>query len=397
MQDGPVSPKIFLVAPGGLNGSGGIGRLVSITARHWQSIGAKPPMRVIDSYGGRLSLLTPLYFVRALVQIAWHAMRGHIALLHVHVAARGSTLRKGVILHLAAWMGVPILLHQHGSRIDDMHAKLPNWARRRLRRTMQLADRIVVPGTYWRNVLVDKVGIDPTIVRVVGQASGGPTSITPHPRTSCCELLFLGNLTARKGLPELLRALAQPDVASLAWRLRVAGNGDARPFAARATALGIADRVEFLGLVPEAGVSGLLTRADVFVLPSYNEGLSVAMLEAMAHGCAVVATPVGGNPDAVRDGDSALLVPPGDVTRLAVALRRVIVEPELRAALQTRARQRWLEGFDIASHCRQLATLYRELCPSLEMEAAPETAAIPSFPPPSDVASARPTSSRIGD
>jgi glycosyltransferase involved in cell wall biosynthesis len=93
------------------------------------------------------------------------------------------------------------------------------------------------------------------------------------------------------------------------------------------------------------------------------------MLEAMAHGCAIVATPVGGNPDAVRDGDSALLVPPGDVTRLAVALQRVIGEPELRAALQTRARQRWLEGFDIASHCRRLATLYRELCPSLEVEA----------------------------
>lgn len=370
MQDGPASPKIFLVAPGGLNGPGGIGRLVGITVRHWQSIGAQPAMRVIDPYGPSLSLLTPLYFIRALVQIAWNAKRGHIELLHIHMAARGSALRKGVIMHLGAWFGVPILLHQHGSRIDEMYAKLPAWAQRRLRRTMQLADRIVVPGTHWRDVLIDTVGVDPTIVRVIGQAAAGPARIAPRQPTTCCELVFLGSLTARKGLPELLHALAHPDVALLAWRLRVAGNGDVGPFATQADALGIAGRVDFLGWVPEAGVSEILARADVFVLPSHAEGLSVAMLEAMAHGCAIVTTPVGGTLDAVADGESALLVPPGDVQRLAAALRRVIVEPELRSTLQARARQGWLAGFEITGHCHRLALAYRELRPPLMPEAA---------------------------
>jgi glycosyltransferase involved in cell wall biosynthesis len=250
----------------------------------------------------------------------------------------------------------------HGSRLDEFHARLPQWGRRMLRRTLERADRIIAPGSHWRGVLVDTVGIDASLVRVIANAAAGPAHVAPRPARPICELVFLGNLSPRKGLPELLRALAQPDVAALAWRLCVAGDGDAGPYVAQATALGIADRVDFVGWVAEARVRELLTAADVFVLPSHHEGLSIGMLEAMAHGCAIVATPVGATLDAVRDGESALLVPPGDAPRLAAALQRVIADPQLRAALQAGARQRWSDGFDIAGHCRQVAALYRELC-----------------------------------
>jgi glycosyltransferase involved in cell wall biosynthesis len=191
-------------------------------------------------------------------------------------------------------------------------------------------------------------------------------------------LLFLGKLTARKGLPELLEALAHDDVAPLPWRLRVAGDGDPRDFVERAAALGIAERVSFVGWVAEERVHDLLRETDVFVLPSHNEGLSVAMLEAMAHGCAVVATPVGATLDAVTDGESALVVPAGDPQRLAAALRRVIDDPALRATLQAGARQRWCDSFQITAHCRQLAVLYGELCPALAPGAgAPQEPAAP--------------------
>jgi glycosyltransferase involved in cell wall biosynthesis len=249
----------------------------------------------------------------------------------------------------------------HGSRLDEFHAKLPQWGRRMLRRTLETADRIIAPGTHWRNVLVDTVGIDASLVRVIANATAGPAQVGPRQARPHCELVFLGKLSPRKGLPELLAALAQPDLARLAWRLRVAGEGDAAPYVAQATALGIADRVDFVGWVPEARVRDLLAAADVVVLPSHSEGLSIGMLEAMAHGCAIVATPVGATLDAVRDGESALLVPAGDVAALAGALRRVIADPDLRAALQATARRRWIDSFDIADHCRQLAALYREL------------------------------------
>ncbi len=354
-------PKVFVVAAGGLSGPGGIGRLVSATAHHWRAADLQPPLRVIDPYGRRLSPLTPLHLARALWQIAWNARRGRIALLHVHMALRGSAVRKGIIIRLAAWLGVPIILHTQGSRLDEIHPRLPARVRRALHRTFDLANRIIVPGKYWRGVLVDRVGVDAAVVRVISNAVAGPPQLAPRPDLPPCRLLFLGNLTALKGLPDLLQALAHPDLAPLAWRVQVAGPGDVGACTRRAAALGIADRVEFLGWVAEAGVIELLARADIFVLPSRNEGLSLAVLEAMAHGCAVVTTPVGATRDAVTDGESGLLVPVGDPQQLAMALQRLIADPALRARLRSNARQAWSDHFDIAAHCRQLVALYGEV------------------------------------
>lgn len=371
MRDAHDTAEVFIVAPGAAGDYGGIGRLAAATARYWRAAGMQPPLRVLDPYGARLSPLTARDFARALALIAWNARRRRIALLHVHMAARGSAVRKGIITRMGARLGVPVLLHMHGSRLDEFHAQLPQWGRRMLRRTLESADRIIAPGTHWRDVLVDTVGVDASLVRVIANAAAGPSHVEPRPARPLCELVFLGKLSPRKGLPELLGALAQPDVALLPWRLRVAGDGDAGPYVEQATALGIAARVDFVGWVPEGRVRDMLAAADVFVLPSHNEGLSIGMLEAMAHGCAIVATPVGATLDAVRDGESALLVPAGDVPALAGALRRVIADPALRAALQAAARKRWSDGFDIADHCRQLAALYRELGePSLPRRSA---------------------------
>ncbi len=370
MQEGTVAGSVFVVAAGGIKHHGGIGRLVRATVRHWREHDLHPPLRVLDPYGETLSPRTLLYLLRVLLQIAWNAYRRRIVLVHVHMASRGSMIRKSIVTQVATRLGLPVLLHLHGSRLDDVHANLPHRARQWLRQTLGAARRIVVPGTYWRDVVVGTVGIDPSVVRVVANAVAGPADVAPRPPRARCELLFLGQLSPRKGLPELIEALGDPCCSRLSWRLRVAGDGDADPFAVRATGLGIADRIEFLGWIDEERVQQALRDTDVFVLPSHNEGLSVAMLEAMAHGCAIVATPVGSTLDAVTDGESALIVPPRNPARLAAALRRVIEEPELRRNLQITARQRWSEGFQIAHHCRQLVALYHEICPALEHHAS---------------------------
>jgi glycosyltransferase involved in cell wall biosynthesis len=361
------APDALIVAPGGLRGRGGIGSLVRTTVQQWETAGLQPPLRVVDSYGERLSAMTAMHFVRALATVTWRAARGRIALVHVHMASRGSALRKSLIVRLAARLGVPIVLHFHGSRLDEEYAQLRPSVRRALHVAFARADRIVVPGTYWRTLLVDKIGVDSATVHVVANAAAGPPEVAVRPPGPPCRLLFVGKLSAAKGLPDLLEGLADPEVAALDWRLRVAGTGDLVPFAAQTARLGIADRVELCGWVTPRHLRSLLDETDVFVLPSRNEGLSIALLEAMAHGCAVVTTPVGATCEAVRDGVSALLVAPGNHAALARALHRVITDPTLRAALQAGARQRWREHFDIAAHCRQLAELYRELCPSLDV------------------------------
>jgi glycosyltransferase involved in cell wall biosynthesis len=357
-------PAVCVVAPGGADGPGGIGRLVAYTVRRWRRAGMRPALRVVDPYGSGALPDMLLHLARALVRIAWEARRGSIAMLHVHMAARGSAVRKGMIVFLGKRLGLPVLLHLHGSRMDEFLERMPLASERLVRRVLLGADRVVVVGEHWRRFVTERLAIDPAKLRVVANAAEGPER-PPAKDGGPPRLLFLGTLSARKGLPELLQALAGPRCVALAWRLAVAGEGDADAYGRRARELGIAERIDFLGSVPEARARELLAAADVFVLPSHNEGLSIALLEAMANGCAIVTTPVGANLDAVSDGVSALVVPSGDPERLAAALARVVGDAALRAELQAAARRRFCEAFDIGLHCERLAALYREMCPAL--------------------------------
>jgi glycosyltransferase involved in cell wall biosynthesis len=362
---------VFVVAPGGLNDRAGIGRLVSTTARAWRENG--DGFRVIDPYGPAVLAIAPLYFARALLQIVWNAWQGRIRLLHVHMAARGSAVRKGIIVHLGARLGLPVIVHLHGSGLDEFYRRLPRFAQRRLCRTLERADRVVVLGQYWRRVLVDRMGIDPKRVLVLPNAVAGPPHVRKRAAEGPCRILFLGRMEEKKGLPELLDALSDERLAKLEWSVLVAGAGDNQAYRRRAAALGLAERVEFHGWAPESEVHRWLTEADIFVLPSHHEGLSMALLEAMAFGLAVVTTPAGGNADAIVDGISGVFVPVGDRRALASALTRVIADGHLRVALQASARKRYAEHFDIAAYCRRLQTLYREVCEGADARAPRES------------------------
>ena len=168
----------------------------------------------------------------------------------------------------------------------------------------------------------------------------------------------LGRLAEQKGQRILLRAVAAlaRDVPDLV--LFLAGAGPLREeLEAEASRLGLADRVRFLGLRRDRAT--LYAAMDVFALPSRWEGLSLALVEAMGAGRAVVATDVGGNPEVVRDGRTGLLVPPADADALAAALLKLARDRALRAALGDAAAADALSRFSIDQHVAQLAALYR--------------------------------------
>jgi glycosyltransferase involved in cell wall biosynthesis len=116
-------------------------------------------------------------------------------------------------------------------------------------------------------------------------------------------------------------------------RLLCAGEGDRRAVQRHAAHLGIADAVRFTGWVGPSGKRALLESAAVFVLPSYEEAMPLALLEAMAAGVPVVATPVGGAPEVVVDGVSGFLAAPGDATTLQRVLRKLLMDRSLAARI----------------------------------------------------------------
>jgi glycosyltransferase involved in cell wall biosynthesis len=166
-------------------------------------------------------------------------------------------------------------------------------------------------------------------------------------------------LEPRKGHAVLLEALAL--LGDLPLRVLCAGGGSqAAALAARTAALGVAGRVCWLGHVPD--VLPVLAAADVVVMPSLLEGLGVAALEAMAAGRPVIASRVGGLPEAVgADGAAGVLVPPGDPAELAAALRRLAGDPARAVAIGAAGRERARRLFAMSRMADATLALYRDV------------------------------------
>jgi glycosyltransferase involved in cell wall biosynthesis len=140
----------------------------------------------------------------------------------------------------------------------------------------------------------------------------------------------------------------------------VAGEGPERAaLEAEARALGVGDRVSFLGFRPDT--PSLLASADLFVLPSLIEGLPLSVLEAMAAGCPVVATAAGGTGEIVQDRVTGLLVPPADAEALAAAMQELLRDRPLAARLAGAGRDRVRREFSAAATARSVMSVYDEL------------------------------------
>ncbi|HEX5387004.1 MAG TPA: glycosyltransferase family 4 protein [Gemmatimonadales bacterium] len=163
-------------------------------------------------------------------------------------------------------------------------------------------------------------------------------------------------LTPQKGLDVLLDAAVRVPGAVFA----IAGEGPERAaLEARAAALGLTDRVRFLGA--RSDVADLLVSSDLFVLPSRFEGLPLSVLEAMAAGKAVVASRIGGTDEAVADGISGTLVPPGDPAALAVAVCALLGDPARAGRMGDAGRAAVHERFTAREMARAVAAVYDEV------------------------------------
>ena len=195
-------------------------------------------------------------------------------------------------------------------------------------------------------------------------------------------IVSVARLRRPKDVMTLVRAVAMLERGSV--RALVVGDGPQRaPLAAEVARLGVGDSVRLLG--ERDDVAQLLARADLVVLSSTSEGMPMCVLEAMAAGLPVVASAVGGVPEIVRDGETGILVPPGEPAALAAAIGALIADPARRRRLGEAGRRRAEAEFDVASFRRAHVELYRSLLRA-RARPAPGFAPSPRLPSPEGTA-----------
>lgn len=310
----------------------------------------------------------PMHRRGPIARKAWAAACGWIRILielhrldaplvHVHMAARGSFWRKALVCVTARMAGRPYLVHLHGSEFMKFYdEECGAVARRCVANILHDAALVLALSEEWRTRIL-RIAPDSRVVVLRNGVPLPDLQTLPQRDTQTPIILCLGLLGRRKGSFDLLEAFAQ--IRHPSARLICAGDGEVSAVREHARTLGIADRVDCPGWLIAPQTAQALASATLFALPSYAEGLPMALLEAMAYALPVVSTPVGGIPDAVRHGENGLLVTPGKVEELAGALSMLLREPATRARLGAAARRTIEERFSQQASLSELGCIYR--------------------------------------
>jgi glycosyltransferase involved in cell wall biosynthesis len=299
-------------------------------------------------------------WLRFLVHLGWLLRRHRIQIIHTNSYVPGNYARLA-----AALLRVPLIVdHWHGfSRFSR---------KRRLicRLLGRVTDLSLAVSQGVKDYLIEQIGLDPDRIRVVRNGVDLARINRHRPRDQVRRDLGLADATRALGLVarldhwgkghrEFFTALAVLKDRYPVEALIIGGGRREAEMLQLAAEMGLAGRVHFLGQRDD--VPDLLAALDVFVLPSHSEGVSLALLEAMAAGLPVLASRVGGLPEVVIDGDNGLLIPPQDPEALAAALARLLDDPAWAQKLGANARRQVAEHYSLERLGREINEIYGEL------------------------------------
>ncbi len=302
------------------------------------------------SPGGIRATLYQLFYFAEAVVLAAYLQDKCVRHLHNHIAKASCTV--AMLCHEIS--GIPYSFTLHGPdiffepirwRLDEKIARASF--------TACISDFCRSQGMsfahcdHWDRMHVVHCGIEPGRYAEVGDRAGN-------------RLLFVGRLAAVKGLPVLFEALKAVIAQRPDTYLTLIGDGpDRAMLEVEARAMDLSDHVTFAGYKSQSEVAEVLQQVDALVLPSFAEGVPVVLMEAMAAGLPVVATQIAGIPELVEQGESGILVPPGDEKALEAAILRVLSDPSQAADMGARGRVKVARDFNIKAEAGWLGQLIR--------------------------------------
>lgn len=314
-----VFDKVLFIGPD-LNGMGGMQSVL----KSYRTFFA--PFHYIRSNSTKGLLMNIVVLAVLMVKLPYYRLIKKIPLLHVHVAADKSFIRKSIIIIWARILGFKVIYHSHASRIKDYAKKVGVG---RIRSTLKRCQAVMVLSKRWDDYFRNEVGVDNVYVvdNIVDRAPVLPPGA--HKDDGVLKLLFLGLIGDRKGLFDLLDVISE-NRKDYEGRLKliVGGNGEIDRLKRYISKHSLESIVEFVGWVRGDKKQELLAWSDCLILPSYNEGLPIAILEAMSYGKAIISTNVGGIPDMLANYCNGFLSEPGDKKAIKRAVDFYISSPK---------------------------------------------------------------------
>ena len=251
-------------------------------------------------------------------------------IVHIHSSFGPSFYRKMPFIYMASWAKIPIVNHIHGADFDEFYVNASESKKKKIKKIYEKCSVLIALSEEWKERLI----------------------------------LFLGELGKRKGcydIPEVIRKVKE-DVPDVKFVLAGAGSeADEKAIKKLIDRENVSDNVEFPGWVRGDTKDKLLREADVFFLPSYNEGMPMSVLDAMGYGFPVVSTNVGGIPKIVHDGENGYCCDPGDVNRFAKRITKILLDGKERKSFGEASWKIVKEGYSLEAHLNRIEQAYKQV------------------------------------
>lgn len=307
-------------------------------------------------------------FLQAIVELFWRLLRGEADLVHIHVSEGGSAFRQAITTFVVLLFRKPILMHTHSSNFHEFYSELPQWIKQWMSWVFGNCTRFIALSESWGKYYIENLALNPERVIVLPNPVKIPREVPQRLDSKTVNFVFFGRIGQRKGAFDLIKAFASlPDELKIRTKLTIAGDGEGEKARDLVKNLNLTDGLTIFDWVNQEQRDAMLAKADVFVLPSYNEGLPMALLEAMSWGLPVITTPVGGIPEVVTNTQNGLLVTPGDIQQLSEAMQSLIKDEKLRLSLGRAARIS-VAPLDVKDYFGSLSSIYHSVLDLKQLE-----------------------------
>lgn len=335
MIDKLISEKVLTTGQDYINFRGGIGGVIDQYSKYFTKF------KFICIYpSGNSSFIKwlPIYCQGICNLIRTLRTDRKIELIHMHSAAKGSFYRNGFIFIISKYFfGKKVVFHSHGSEFADFYLASNFIIRKYISFVINGCDAIICLSKNWESFF--QLNFSAKQLYVLDNIIEYPKFMNENlKKGKLITFLFLGYIGNRKGIYDLLNVIIKN---KQKWKHRlkfvIGGNGEIDKFMKIVTDNELTEIIDFAGWVSGEKKRELLNNCDVYILPSYNEGLPLSILEAMSYGKMIVSTNVGGIPEVVKNHFNGFIFSPGDLAAMEKSIDKVINDANLISDMGNRS------------------------------------------------------------
>lgn len=294
----------------------------------------------------------------AIIRIFFYSLFNSYDILHVHMSEKGSVFRKGIIINIAKMKKSKIVIHMHGAELEKWYLTLKPKTQKKVRRIIDKGNKIIILGKYWEKFIGSLVS-DKSKIEVVYNAVKVPSQNNYNSKNK--NILFLGVIGARKGIYDLLDAMVLiRDNKMCECKLLLYGPDKTTGIENLIKEKELNTLVEYKGWMTNTQKNSVFKEIAVNVLPSYNEGLPMTILETMAFGIPNISTNVAAIPE-ILNNSNGILIEPGNANILAESIANLINDDKLKEEKSENAYKIMINTFSIKHHIDKIKKIYIQM------------------------------------